>query len=120
MADGNKDSVSSIHLSIQWTTVSAISAMASLPGKGEIYIRDQLGHPKALHGLMEEITVIRHDRYLTHKDNVNGSRYYWQDNTLALAVSIFYGNTNSAGHHAHTARMLYNEHWHGRNRAKNT
>ena len=97
-----------------------ITALASLPGKGKIYIGDHRGLPKALHGVMDAVHDIRHERYLTRRDNTDGTRFYWQDNTIGFAASIFNGNSKSAGHHAHTARMLYDRHWHGRNRTKNT
>ena len=38
VADGNVAAVTTMHPHIQWTTVAAITAMASLPGKGELYI----------------------------------------------------------------------------------
>ena len=41
VADGNEDAVTSIHPNIRWTTVSALTALASLPSKGELYIDDQ-------------------------------------------------------------------------------
>ena len=75
MEDGNKATVKTIHPNVQRTTVAAITAMASLPGKGELYIGDYLGHPKALHGIMEAIHEIRHERYMTRIDNPNGARF---------------------------------------------
>ena len=48
------------------------------------------------------------------------TRVYWQDITIGFAASIFNGHSKAAGHHAHTARMLYDRHWHGRNRTENT
>ena len=45
--------------------MAAITAKASLPGKGELYVGDYWGHPKALHERMEAVHEIRHDRYLT-------------------------------------------------------
>ena len=120
VADGNVAAVTAIHPHVQWTTVAAITAMASLPGKGELYVGDYRGHPKALHGIMEAVHEIRHDRYLTRRDCTNGDRFYWQDNTIALAANIFNGSSKSTGHHAHTTRMLYDKHWHGRNRTKDT
>ena len=75
MVDGNKAAVTKTHPQVQWTTVAAITAMASLPGKGELYIGDYRGKPKALHGIMEAVHEIRFKRYLTRRDNTNGSRF---------------------------------------------
>ena len=73
-----------------------------------------------MNGIMEAIHEIRHERYLTRRDNTNGLRFYWQDNTIAVAANIFNGSSKSSGHHAHMASMLYDKHWHGRSRTKNT
>ena len=59
---------------------------------------------------MDAIHENRHDRYLTRRKTLNGSRYYWQDNTITMAAGIYNGNTKVAGLHSHTARMLYDKH----------
>ena len=102
-----------MHPNVRWAKISAISALASIPGENELYIRDHRGHTMALHGIMDAIHAIRHDRYLTQRENINGSRFYWQDNTISLATNIFNGINKSVGHYAHTSRMPYDEHWHG-------
>ena len=99
--------------------VSAITALESIPGAGELYIGDFRGHPSALHGMMEAVHATRHERYLNKWDIGNEKGYYWQDNTIALAATIYNGNTRATGHYAHTALIIYDKHWHGRNRAKN-
>ena len=120
VADGHEATVRKIHQHIQWTTVEAITAMTSLPGKGEIYIGDHQGQPKALHGIMDAIHEIRHERYIMHRDNTDGIRFYWQDNTIGFLASVFNGNSKAAGHHVHTEMMLYDKHCGGCNRTKNT
>ena len=63
---------------------------------------------------------IRSERYLTRRYKIDGTRLYWQDNTIKFAARIFNGNSKAAGHHANTARMLYDKHWHGHNMTKTT
>ena len=93
--------------------------MSTLPEEGELYIGDWAGHPKALHGIMDAVHTIRHERYMVNRDTTSGAGYHWQDHTISLAATIFNGHSRSTGHYAHTARMVYDKHWHGRNRAKN-
>ena len=56
VANGNKAAVTTIHQHVQWTTVAAITAIASLPEKSGLYVGDYRGHPKACHGIMEAFT----------------------------------------------------------------
>ena len=119
-ADRNEAIVEEIYSNVQWTTVEAITAVALLPTKGVLYRRVYRGQPKALYRIIDSIHEIRYCRYLKRRDTTNGTILYWQDNTIALAASIFNGSSKSSGYHAHTARMVYGKHWHGRNRLKNT
>ena len=120
VAEGDRLHVMNTTPQAQWTVVTALDALELLRGEGELYIGDYRGQPKALHGIMDAVHTIRHERYTLHRDTTLGAGYYWQDNTLSLSASIFNGNSKSTGHHAHTARMVYDKHWHGRNRAKNS
>ena len=93
--------VRKIHQHVQWTTVSTITALASLPGKCDIYIGDYWGLPKALHAVVDTVRDIRHIRYRTRRDNTDGTKFYLEDNTIGFRARILNGNSKSAGHHAH-------------------
>ena len=67
---------------------------------------------------MDAVHTVRHKRYTVNRDTASGAGYYWQDHTVSLAAAIFNGHSKSIGHYAHTARMVYDKHWHGRNRVK--
>ena len=69
--------------------------------------------------MMDALHATRHERCLIRRDIGYEKGYHWQDNTIALAATIYNGNTRATKHFAHTARIIYDKHWHGRNRAKN-
>ena len=46
VAERNEGAVKKVHQQVQWTTVSALTALATTLGAGEMYIRYQQGHSK--------------------------------------------------------------------------
>ena len=89
VAEGNIQFVTTALPQVQWTVVSASTAVASVPEVGELYIGDYRGHLKALHGIMDAVHTVRHERYTVNTDTASGAAYFWQDHTISLAEFIF-------------------------------
>jgi Ulp1 family protease len=118
IAGNARRSLSSIHANIQWTRISAIDVINSLPRSDELYFGDINGRPTALYGLMDHVHRLRLERYLSTRDSQRGSVPKWMDNTITFAAAVFNAQHGTPGQYAHTARVIWDKHWHGRNRAK--
>ena len=67
---------------------------------------------------MDHIYKLRLQRYVTRRDWTNSGAPKWSDGTITFAAATFNGSNASEGQYAHTARIIWDKHWHGRNRAK--
>ena len=110
VAVGNSQCVTSKLPQVQWKVVNFIMAIASLPEEGELNIADYRGHPKALYGIMDAVHTVLHERYAMNQDNTSVAGYYWQDNFISPAASVFNDHLKSIGYYAHTSRMVYDKH----------
>ena len=118
IAGNAKRALRSLHDNVRWVRISAIDVINSLPRADEHYFGDVHGRPIALFGLLDHVHRIRLDRYLTARDNQREGPPKWTDNTVTFAASVFNDSKCSVGQHAHAARIIWDKHWHGRNRAK--
>ena len=60
----------------------------------------------------------RWQHYLDHRDQKRRGEAKWTDNTLQFAAEVYNGGLPVVGRYAHTARVIYDKHWDGRNRTK--
>jgi len=120
IAGNSRRKLNLIHDNIQWTSISALDAINSLPRSDEYYFGDMTGRPMALFGLMEHVHRLRMERYVNTRDSLRSGIPKWMDNTISFAASVFSDERGTVGQHAHTARVVWDKHWHGRNRAKRT
>ena len=118
VAGSQKTTLYEIHPDTRWHSISALDVLQSLPRAQELYFGDANGRPAALYGLMDHVHRLRLDRYLTTRDSIRDGQPKWSDNTISMAASIYNGKRKSVGRYAHTARIIWDKHWHGRNRAK--
>ena len=72
----------------------------------------------ALDGVIEYVHALRWHRYLEHRDNKREGEAKWFDNTLRFSAEVYNGGLQVIGRYAHTARVIYDKHWDGRNRTK--
>jgi len=118
IADRTADNKRMGQFRLQPTVVSAIEVLKDLPQIGELYIGDSNGLPIVLNGIMDHVHSIRQDRYITKRDRDRPGGPKWQDNTIQLAAKIYNGKSTSISTYGHTARVIFDKHWHGRNRGK--
>jgi len=105
-------------LNITSLHISAKEMLQGIPTAGCMYVGDEDGTPIALNGVMEHIHDIRWKTYLKHRDEIRAGGERWVDNTLEFAALVYNGGLKSVGRYAHTARVIYDKHWDGRNRSK--
>ena len=118
IASKSRTVLRTIHPDIKWTTVTALEVIGSLPRQGEYYFGDMSGRPSALHGITDHVHQVRRDRYTAARDLQRDGGPKWMDNTIQFAAKVYNGCRGSSGQYAHTARMIWDKHWHGRNRSK--
>ena len=118
IAGNSRHQLGSLHDDIRWSRISVIDVINSLPRQTEYYFGDIHGRPTALFGLMDHIHRTRLERYVTSRDSQREGNPKWMDNTIVFAASVFNEHRGTVGQHAHTARVIWDKHWHGRNRAK--
>ena len=103
----------------EWDEITAREAIASLPQENDVYFGDVTGQPSALYGLMHQAHRIRMNKYKIDRDTKRGA-VKWTDDTIAFAATAFNGKRKSVSKYAHTARIIWDKHWHGSNRQKRT
>jgi Fe-S-cluster-containing hydrogenase component 2 len=58
------------------------------------------------------------ERYVVQRDRLGVGEPKWEDNTIGLAAEVYNGSRKSVSRYAHTARIIWDKHWHGGNRSK--
>ena len=99
--------------------MDACTLLQDIPQTGELYIGDAAGRPMGLDGVMALVYERRWQHYLDHRDQKRQGEAKWTDNTLRFAAEVYNGGLPVVGRYAHTARVIYDKHWDGRNRTKN-
>ena len=117
VAGNQRNQLDIIALNYDWHETTARHILRTMPRARELYYGDAGGSPIALYGLMEHVHRTRLDRYLAQRDYLRGSPK-WLDNTMRFAATVFNEKRKSVSRYAHTARIIWDKHWHGGNRQK--
>ena len=103
--------------------VSAATIYNDLRTPEQWYIGLEDGTPVAPRGALTQMQDKRFAEYLQDRDNYRAKRQepaFWHDNSLQFVSRVFQLHTAPNATLAAKCRLIYDKHWHGRNRQKDT
>ena len=110
-------------LRIQVLEVPATTIYNDLRTPDQWYIGQEDGTPAPPSGVLAQLQDKRFTKYIQDRDKDRAKRQdvaYWHDNSLKFVARVFQLYKAPSATLAAKCRLIYDKHWHGRNRQKDT
>ena len=108
-------------IKIQVLEIPASTVYNDLRTPGQWYLGQEDGTPVPPNGVLARLQERRFREYIQDRDkdrSKRGDAAFWQDNSLTFTARVFQLYKAPSASLAAKCRLIYDKHWHGRNRQK--